>query len=220
MSEHVVLLHGIWMRRFTLALLARRLRTAGYEVSTFDYASVTGAPERGVERVLDYVETLSARRVHLVGHSLGGLLALRLADGLADRRGRIVCLGTPLNGSAVARVLARWSPLRWVLGEARAWLCAGLDAWPDQVEVGMIAGRLPIGFGLFMPGLTQPHDGTVAVAETQSPNLTAHIVVGTTHSGLLLSERVAAMTATFLREGRFERTAQLDAKANAREAAA
>ncbi len=211
MNEQVVLLHGIWMRGFTLALLARRLRAAGYEVSTLNYASVTGSPEQGVVRVLDYVRDLPGSRVHLVGHSLGGLLALRLADQLEGRCRRVVCLGTPLNGSAVARVLARWTPLRWTLGEARQWLCDGLQSWPDGVEVGMIAGRLAIGFGMFMPGLTQPHDGTVAVDETRSPRLSAHVVVGTTHSGLLLSEPVATMTRTFLREGRFASESAPDA---------
>lgn len=200
---HVVLLHGIWMRGFTLALLARRLRNAGYEVSAFDYASVTCSPEAGSARVLEYIATLPPVPVHLVGHSLGGLLALDLARGGHQRGGRVVCLGTPLHGSAVARVLAGWSPFRWTLGEARQWLCDGLSSWPDGVAVGMVAGSLPFGFGLLVPGLASPHDGTVSVAETQGPLLDDHAVVATSHSGLLLSDRAATMTAHFLAHGRF-----------------
>jgi pimeloyl-ACP methyl ester carboxylesterase len=203
MKDHVVLLHGIWMRGFTLALLARRLRTAGYEVSTFDYASVTHSPEACVARVVDYLKALPDRPVHLVGHSLGGLIALELARaGHGRPGGRVVCLGTPLNGSAVASVLAGWSPLRWTLGEARAWLCDGLACWPDGVDVGMVAGSLPLGFGLLVPGLASPHDGTVSVAETRDARLADHAVVSTSHSGLLLSDRVATMTAHFLGHGR------------------
>lgn len=204
MSEHVVLLHGIWMRGFTLALLGRRLRAAGYEVCGFDYASVTQSPDAGIASVIGYLDRLSTQRVHFVGHSLGGLMALELARAGHNRGdGRIVCLGTPLNGSAVARVLAGLPPLRWTLGEARQWLCEGLACWPERATVGMIAGSLPIGFGALMSALTPPHDGTVSVAETRSERLADHAVVHTSHTGLLLSEHVAAMTARFLACGRF-----------------
>lgn len=204
MSEHVVLLHGIWMRGFTLALLGRRLRAAGYDVCGFNYASVTQGPNAGIARVIDYVASLSADRVHFVGHSLGGLMALELARAGHNRgSGRVVCLGTPLNGSAVARVLAAWPPLRWVLGEARQWLCEGLACWPDEAEVGMVAGDLPIGIGAFVSTLESPHDGTVSVAETHNDGLADHVVVHASHTGLLLSERVASLTARFLTCGRF-----------------
>ena len=42
MTEHVILLHGVWMRGLTLFSLARRLRAAGFSVDVFDYASVFG----------------------------------------------------------------------------------------------------------------------------------------------------------------------------------
>lgn len=208
MTDHVVLLHGIWLRGFTLGLLARRLRAAGHEVSCYDYASVTRSPDEGLARVGEYVAALPPGRVHMVGHSLGGLLALTLAERGLDRElGRIVCLGTPLRGSAVARVMAAWSPLRWTLGEAGDLLCRGLPDRP-RAEVGVIAGRLPVGFGMLVPALTQPHDGTVSVNETHIEGLADHAVVDTTHSGLLLSDRVARMTAHFLAHGRFPDTAR------------
>lgn len=205
MAGHVVLLHGIWMRGFTLALVARRLREAGHEVCVFDYASVTRSPEAGIARIAEYIEALPAGRVHLVGHSLGGLMALELArTGFNRDGGRVVCLGTPLNGSAVARVLAGLAPLRWTLGEARQWLCEGLATWPDGATVGMIAGSLPFGFGVLVPGLVSPHDGTVAVSETRDCRLADHVIVHTSHSGLLLSQRVANLAAGFLAHGRFD----------------
>lgn len=207
MQEHVVLLHGIWMRGFTLGLLARRLRGAGYEVSCYDYASVTRSPEEGVARVRHYLDGLpDGARVHLVGHSLGGLLALELASqGLGDRLGlgRVVCLGTPLRGSAVARVLAGLLPLRWTLGQARERLCAGISALPAAVEVGQVAGSLPFGLGALVPGLERPHDGTVAVTETRVEGLADHDVVSTSHIGLLVSDEVALRVVGFLRTGRF-----------------
>lgn len=204
MTDHVVLLHGIWLRGFTLGLLGRRLRAAGHEVTCYDYASVTRSPEEGMDRVASYIDSLPPGRVSLVGHSLGGLLALNLAErGLGRELGRIVCLGTPLRGSSVARTMTGWSPLRWTLGAASDLLCAGLRE-PPSAEVGMIAGRLPVGLGALIPGLVQPHDGTVAVDETRMEGLRDHAVVDTTHAGLLLSDRVARMTAHFLAHGRFQ----------------
>ena len=107
MSEHVVLLHGIWMRGFSLAALRARLSKAGYASHLFEYASVVHGPEPSVQRLIEKVAQLRAQCVHLVGHSLGGLIALQAARrGGALPPGHVVCLGSPLKGSAAARRFA------------------------------------------------------------------------------------------------------------------
>src|ERR1051326_8163323 len=98
-NEHVILLHGLWMRGFTLTMLRHRLQHAGYAVDSFDYASVTSAPDIGIERLVQRVRNGKNGKIHFVGHSLGGLIALRALQsepGLID--GNVVCLGTPLRG--------------------------------------------------------------------------------------------------------------------------
>ncbi|MBX3726771.1 MAG: alpha/beta hydrolase [Xanthomonadales bacterium] len=215
MSPPVLLLHGIWMRGFTLALLARRLRARGHPVACLDYASVAGSPMRALDRIARRLATLAdGSAVHLVGHSLGGLLAVQAAcrDGL-PAGSRVLCLGTPLAGSAVARALAARRSLRWSLGGARDLLCRGAEGLPGQVPVAMVAGSLPMGFGALVPGLTGPHDGTVAVAETRHPGLAGHVVLRTSHSGLLLSPQVAGLASTWL-AGQALPTAPLDGLAS------
>ena len=106
MIEHVILLHGLWMRGFALAMLHRRMMEAGFRVHRFDYLSVANTQERILERLngrmVELAEAGSA--VHLVGHSLGGLLALQVCqDTVGLPPGRVVCLGSPLLGSAAAR---------------------------------------------------------------------------------------------------------------------
>jgi pimeloyl-ACP methyl ester carboxylesterase len=205
MTEHVILLHGVWMRGLTLFSLARRLRGAGYSVDVFDYASVFGDSAAIVERLRKRMREASADRVHLVGHSLGGIVALETTRHVRDLpRGHIVCLGPPLKGSSVARLLAHFPGGRWMLGSNHAKLVAGVERWDGSRPVGVVAGRMPFGLGISLGALlTAPHDGTVSVEETRLAGLADHCTVAATHTGLLFSADVADLTVGFLRNGRF-----------------
>jgi pimeloyl-ACP methyl ester carboxylesterase len=205
MTEHVILLHGVWMRGLTLFSLARRLRGAGYSVDVFDYASVFGDSVATVERLRKRMREASADRVHLVGHSLGGIVALEATRHVRDLpRGHIVCLGPPLKGSSVARLLAHFPGGRWMLGSNHAKLVAGVERWDGSRPVGVVAGRMPFGLGISLGALlTAPHDGTVSVEETRLAGLADHCTVAATHTGLLFSADVADLTVGFLRNGRF-----------------
>src|ERR1700747_769074 len=77
MSAHVILLHGLWMRAFTLVALRHRLEQASYSVELFDYASVLRGPEVSVEHLLRRAQAARTKQIHFVGHSLGGLIALQ-----------------------------------------------------------------------------------------------------------------------------------------------
>lgn len=204
MTEHVILLHGIWMRGITLHPLARRLRSAGYAVETLDYASVYGGVQPAATRLRERMRAIDADAVHLVGHSLGALVALEAARDIDDLPpGRIVCLGPPLRGSAAARGLARVPGGRWLMGHSAQALSDGVDAWTGSRSVGVIAGSLPFGLGAMMGTLGAQHDGTVAVEETRLPGITDHCTITISHSGLLFSSEAADLTIRFLRAGCF-----------------
>ncbi len=203
-GEHVILLHGIWMRGITLAYLSRRLHQAGYSVETLDYASVFAGFVPAVERLRERMLAIDAPAVHLVGHSLGALVALEAARSMRKLpRGRVVCLGPPLRGSTVARGLAALPGGRWLMGHSVEPLLDGVEAWRGTRKVGVIAGKLPFGLGFTLGTLTAPHDGTVAVAETELPGIADHRTVAASHTGMLLSSEVADLTIEFLRDGRF-----------------
>jgi pimeloyl-ACP methyl ester carboxylesterase len=145
-----------------------------------------------------------ADRVHLVGHSLGGIVALEATRRTRDLpRGHIVCLGPPLKGSSVARLLAHFPGGRWILGSNRNVLVDGVERWDGSRPVGVVAGQMPFGLGVTIGALTAPHDGTVAVEETKLGGLADHCTVDATHTGLLFSSDVADLTVGFLRDGRF-----------------
>ncbi|TLY50476.1 MAG: alpha/beta hydrolase [Gammaproteobacteria bacterium] len=200
MNEHVILLHGLWMRGFTLAALRRRLEREGYAVDLFDYASVLHQPEESIGKLIAHVQSIRAKKIHYVGHSLGGLMALRAVQRMPRAApGCVVCLGSPLRGSAVARSIAQMPGGSFVIGKSLDVLLDGLDSWNSKRPVGV----MPFGLGLVLGALPAPHDGTVSVEETQLPGLTDHCIVAATHTGLLFSDEVASQTISFLRDRRF-----------------
>jgi pimeloyl-ACP methyl ester carboxylesterase len=205
MTEPVILLHGLWLRGATMGVFAQRLRTAGFAPETFDYASVQGDAGEAVDKLADRIRALESPRVHLIGHSLGGLIALATLRALPTlTQGRVVCLGAPLKGSAAARGLRQWPMGAAMLGRSAALLDTGFESWDGPNEIGMIAGRLPIGLGFVFGGIKGPHDGTVAVEETRLPGLADHIVIAAAHTGLAWSSEAAQQAIAFLRDGRFQ----------------
>lgn len=206
-QAQVVLLHGIWMRSPSLWWLERRLRAAGFDTARFDYASVFGAPAGAVDALRARLRNAGPGPVHLVGHSLGGLVAIAACREAGDLpAGRILCLGSPLAGSAAARAVDRWPGLRALAGGWREALLRGAGPLPEGREVGVVAGARSLGLGALLARLPRPHDGTVALAETRVEGLADHLAVDASHTGMLLDPAVAQAAARFLRSGRFSPT--------------
>lgn len=202
MPHPLILLHGLWMRGIALTVLQRRLESVGYAVETLDYMSVAVPLERALHSLRERM-CVHPQGVHVVGHSLGGVLALLACrDGTGLPPGRVVCMASPLTGSAVARQLSE-DGRGWLLGRNRHVLEHGLTAWNGTREVGMVAGCSGIGLGTMVGHLEGDNDGTVAVEETRLPGLTAHCVVETSHTGMLVSREAASQVVAFLRHGRF-----------------
>ena len=207
MNPPVLLLHGIWNARAWVGPLAWRLRARGFSVDTFGYASVFGGPDVAVPQLLQRLK--DSGPVALVGHSLGGLVALEALRRQPDLPvSRVVCLGSPLRGSGTARTLAEhgWSA---ALGRSSDLLLDGLPDWQGRAQVGLIAGSVPHGLGSLLGAIGEASDGTVALDETRLPGLSDHCVVAASHSGLVFSPDAARQTAAFLRDGCFrpDRTA-------------
>ena len=205
MTEAVVLVHGIWMTGLDLLVLRSRLRGAGYAATIARYASLRRPPRESARRVRETVESLDADVVHLVGHSLGGLVILHmLRDDPPRQPGRVVLLGSPVHGSGVARVLsARWFTRPLIGRSGEAGLLGGGAPVPPDREIGTIAGDLPLGVGRMVRGIDGPNDGTVAVAETRIPGARDHVTLPFSHTGLLTAKRVAEAVEGFLHDGVF-----------------
>jgi pimeloyl-ACP methyl ester carboxylesterase len=204
----VVFVHGLWMRGLTFRLQARRIERRGFQVDcSFSYASVTSIPAIHARRLAVYLERLDAPCVHLVGHSMGTLVILKmLAECRDPRLGRIVLLGPPFEGSRAGRAVGSMRPGRWVLGWSFAlWSQQEVVPPPRDAEVGVIAGTLPVGAGALLGVLAPPHDGVVMVEETRIPGIRDHICLDVSHFGMLLAPSVAEQICAFLEHGRFQR---------------
>lgn len=187
-------------------LLRDRLKGAGFAPAVFRYPSLHAS-------LAQVTASLAARlraagdAVHMVAHSLGGLVALETLQESRDLPpGRIVLLGSPVQGSRAARAIAGWSLGPQLLGSlAIAELARAHDRrWSGTHEIGLIAGSRSAGLGRVFADLPQPNDGTVCVDETDLPGATARIVLDVSHTGMLLSQAVAAATSRFLAHGSFE----------------
>lgn len=200
----VVLVHGLWYGAVSLRLMARRLESKGFESHCFSYPTVRRSIAESARSLHRYARGLNAATLDFVGHSLGGLVILRMLDeygGLPD--GRVVLLGSPVSGSAVARRLADWPVARGLIGRSGTILKTGFAHAPSGRETGILAGTRGMGLGRAIERLDRPHDGTVSVAETRLPGSADQLQLSVSHTGLVLSARVADETAAFLKTGRF-----------------
>jgi pimeloyl-ACP methyl ester carboxylesterase len=189
------------------APLAWRLRARGYDVTSFSYRSVRHTLEESGARLRAFIRARGARRAHLVGHSLGGLVVLRALAQQPDLPvGRVVLLGSPATGSAAVDQLLPSTRGRMLVGAA---LPAWKREWGEDVvrwyEVGAIAGTRRLGIGMLVVRLDGVNDGVVRVEETRLPGMKDHLVLPVTHSQMLVSGPVVAQIDAFLRGGRFVR---------------
>ncbi len=200
----VLLLHGLWMPPLAMRRFAAGLRARGYATDILGYRSIFGSTEAAVRSVREGLR--EGPPTHLVGHSLGGLMALEALRAEPSLPvARVACLGTPLGGSGVAKVMSRRALTTLYLGRSAALLRAGCVVMPPGVDVGMVAGRRPHGLGAFVARFEGLHDGTVEVEETRAPGLADHVVIDASHSGLLFSDEAVRQVAGFLARGRFPR---------------
>ena len=207
--QTVVLLHGLWFSGYILFVLARRLRRQGFTVHAYSYSSVRADLSANAERLARFLDKLDGDTVHLVGHSLGGILIRALFHYSPPRQtGRIVTLGTPHGGSRAARHLSRHAFWRRLMGSGVAQLLAGVpQEWSSPPrEIGVICGTRSFGIGrLLVRGLPRPNDGLLTVKESAFPAAREHLALPLSHTGMLFSRTLARQVAAFLRSGHFAR---------------
>jgi hypothetical protein len=202
-----VLVHGVWMHGVVMQVQRHHLARMGFDAVCYSYPTVRLSLTANAQRLARFARTLAAPVVHWVGHSLGGIVILKMLEcEPALPPGRVVLLGAPCGGSYAGRALAANAVGARILGHSvNQWLAAPLcGRYPDR-EIGTLAGSLGVGLGRMVAhGLPEPHDGTVSVAETDLAAARDRIVLPVSHTSMLFSREVARQSAAFLRHGHFE----------------
>lgn len=191
---------GLWMPAALMTVFAARLSRAGYATHRFGYWG-RDTVEANVERLARYID---GRCVHLVGHSLGGVLVFDLLRAHPELHcGSVVLLGSPVRGCYSGRRLGKVAVGRWMLGNSAPRWNECDAAWRRREPLGVIAGTRPLGLGRALGALPGENDGVVRVEETAVDGMREQVLLPMGHSWLPLSQRVASMVDHFLKAGRF-----------------
>lgn len=202
--EPIVLVHGLWVAGWVLAILAARLRRCGYDTWIFSYPSTGASLSANAAALARFAESLAVPRVHFIGHSMGGLVILKMLEAHPDLgRGRTVLLGSPSGGSKSAESLARAGAGRLILGHSMMEWLRGPRTKPENYELGVVSGCRRIGLGRLVTRLSEPNDGVVMESEARVPGMTDFISLRVSHTEMLWSRKVAHQVCTFLQGGHF-----------------
>ncbi|MEU4197088.1 alpha/beta fold hydrolase [Kribbella sp. NPDC026611] len=116
----ILLAHGIIDNHTIFALMRRHLARRGFSrVHTFSYSPLTLDVRRTAERMGREIEAIceesGSDQIHVIGHSLGGLIARYYVQRLGgdERVHTCVTLGTPHQGTVAAKLLP-WPLVRQV----------------------------------------------------------------------------------------------------------
>lgn len=213
----VLFVHGLWMTGAESFVLGRHLAAHGWKLRVFPYSSLAESMDQVARRCARMALALAQRTlqpVHLVGHSLGGMVIYHVFEtGLLEPNRfsgdfcRVVFMGTPVRGSASARAVATMGPARRLLGHVgERDLLQGLPGnWPFAPQLGIIAGSGGRGLGMMLTRLAAPNDGTVTLEETRLEGATDWCELPHNHTALCFAADVAQQVAQFLEAGRFSR---------------
>jgi pimeloyl-ACP methyl ester carboxylesterase len=188
--DPVVLVPGFMAGDASLTVLARALREQGHRTyRSHIHANVGCTVAAGVqlERRLESVAARRGRRVVVVGHSLGGLLARGLACRRPDLVSGIVTLGSPmLAPGAHHAALAHSLDALVRLSRAGVPGLMALDCVAgDCARASFDESRLPMPAGVAFTAVYSRRDGIVDWRACIDPEATP-VEVRTSHLGLVV----------------------------------
>lgn len=195
----VVLLHGVLGKPSNLSLFAASAQKRGYAVMypSFRFMDSTLHQVTRVLRMLDQLDGYvgsAAVPVHMVGHSLGGVVGVLAAERSRTYVTSVTAIASPLGGSSLAKLSPRGLPM------------ADVAIGRDLVDEVMRARK---GSPLFsVAGVRDPLvEVSSAFGLAKSPRSFGCLAVPESHVTVLLSKRVVREVEYFQR--RAEESLQL-----------
>jgi len=102
--NHFIFFHGVGIRSHFWHIIAQKLdkRSVEYSLVDLDFSSLNNAFESSVKSVKEIMKKYPERNFVLVGHSLGGLFAIYVAQQLGDVIHKLIFVNTGLAPKRVA----------------------------------------------------------------------------------------------------------------------
>jgi pimeloyl-ACP methyl ester carboxylesterase len=220
-EELVLLLHGFFQTRNIWEVMEDRLRFDGYAVLSFNLGGLlhrfnTNPIDRLAELIAGKIEGLADRhgfdKLHIVGHSKGGILARRYVQHHGgDRRAKsVTTLGSPHHGTPTALLgvaLSTVLPARTSAGEMlpRSSLMRHLnrDHFPAGIPLTSIYSRedlvCPYWYSILRPRPGEHHLSNVEVRKVGHSELTWD--PGVYHHVRQALERASAISREYTESG-------------------
>lgn len=204
----IVLVHGLWNRGWSMTAMAKRLRARGHNVLVFSYSTRSDCLDGHANALYEFLNKNRTEELHLVGHSMGGLVILNLLSRFDDLPpGRVVLMGTPVKGASIVKRLEKLPGQKIIFGKSRDNLLQGFEQTPLEHETGMIRGTRALGLGRIAGKRDEPNDGSITVRETELDGLKDSVELEVAHSEMLVSAEVVEQVEQFLLHGQFKKEA-------------
>lgn len=204
-ADTVVLLHGLWRSVWAMEPLANLLHTEGYHTVNIAYPSFTKSMDHIIAMVEAEIQThLQKGKVHLVTHSLGGIVAREILGKLsAENIGRLVMLAPPNQGSEIIDWLSNVPLLHRTMGPAGMQLGSGkitAPHLPKHIDAAVIMGRRSI-IPFFRKMLDADNDGIVSVERGKVEGMNEFHIVDADHTFIATEPEVMQKILGFLKRG-------------------
>ncbi len=207
-QEHVVLLHGLARSAASMNKMQRALVNEGYQVHNLSYDSRQHGIEQLAESVHQQIrtQTTKATKVHIVTHSLGGILVRQIqATTPLPKLARVVMLSPPNAGSEVVDKIGHWWLFQKINGPAGQQLGTGKDSFIGQLpainfDCAVITGDRSINWinSLMIPG---HDDGKVSTTSARVAGMRAYKVLHATHPMIMKKQAVIQEVIHYLQTG-------------------
>lgn len=197
----VILVHGLFMNGYHMSYLGVRLSKLGYYCITYDYPTrrktISGHGEDFRILLEDFCRKNPHRKIHIITHSMGGLLTRYALGNLTPGEGgnirSVLMLAPPNHGSATADFVCKYLEKLCVyfppvpgLRTAPDSECRNLPMIPERIRLGIL--------GADLDHLVNRHSATLQGMDH------FELIRFQTHSSLPLSPKVFPRITAFLRE--------------------
>lgn len=211
----VILLHGLARTARSMRPVQKALTREGFVVRNIGYDSRAATIEElameTLPRAVAECEHEQPREIHVVTHSLGGiLLRYYLSEHQIEKLGHAVMLAPPNQGSEVVDKWRNRPGFRQLNGPAGLQLGTDAESVPRQLgavefSLGVIAGTATVNPILSL-SLPNPDDGKVSVASTKVAGMADFVAVPYSHTFIMSRTKVHQQIVHFLRHGHFAET--------------